>query len=460
MSFFSLGLLNSFGIFQSHYQSTLLTTYPSSSITWIGTIQGFLFNVVMLATGRLYDTGHAKLLVYTGSLLNITGLIATSFATTYTPIFFSLGLCVGLGSGTLGVPSMAIVATYFDERKRPLGTGLAATGAALGGVIYPVLFRGFVDRMGFPWTVRTLVSVNAGLLIVACVLVRPLVVTKRQAVERERPDTPTPAVRLRSDMESMTGSEPRGTGIGDSDHASSKDPGGSKHRFVDRAAFRDRPFILFSVAMFLLWMGIDVQFFFLPSFAQQRLGLSADWGDYLLATMNASAIAGRAILGVAAMYAGAFATWQFSIGASCILLVCWVAVHNLPGILVMVILYGMITTGVSSLVSAALLQISPDISVVGTRMGMSGVLGGFGCLIGPPVAGAIQGTSAGYVGLTTFTAAVYLVAFGVLCVAKVLHKRGIRFQRMELKDAESSAVTLPTLPVEENTQMGSRGSAV
>ncbi|KAK0657752.1 major facilitator superfamily domain-containing protein [Cercophora newfieldiana] len=413
MSFCSLGLLNSFGIFQSYYQHHFLDSYPSSSITWIGTVQGFLFNVVMMATGRLYDTGHAKALVYIGSALNVVGLIATSFSVSYVPVFFSLGLCVGLGSGTLGVPSMAIVATYFDERKRPLATGLAATGAALGGVIYPVLFRGFVDRMGFPWTVRTLASVNAGLLIVACVLIGNEVSTKK-----------------------------------------------SKHQFIDRAAFRDTPFILFSVSMFLLWLGIDVPFFFLPSFAQERLSLSADWGDYLLAMMNASAIAGRVILGVAAMYAGAFATWQFSIGASCILLACWVAVHDLPGIIVVVLFYGMITTGVSSLVSAALLVISPDISVVGTRMGMSGVLGGLGCLIGPPVAGAIQGTSAGYIGLTTFTAAVYLVAFGVLWVAKVLHMRGIRFQRMELKDAESSVVTLPTLPTAGDAGRQNRSSRI
>ncbi|KAK0631491.1 major facilitator superfamily domain-containing protein [Immersiella caudata] len=356
MSFCSLGLLNSFGIFQSYYQTSLLDSYPSSSITWIGTIQGALFNIVMFGTGRLYDTGHAKALVYTGSALNILGLFATSFSQSYLTIFLSLGLCVGLGSGILGVPSMAIVATYFDSRKRPLATGISATGAAMGGVIYPVLFRGAIDRIGFPWAVRTLASVSAGLLIAACLL------------------------------------------------------------FVDRSAFRDAPFILFSVAMFLLWLGIDVPFFFLPSFAQEKLGLSADWGDYLLAVMNASAIGGRIMLGFAAMYAGAFATWQFSIGASCILLACWAAVHNLPGILVLVALYGTITTGVSSLVSAALLVISPDISVVGTRMGMSGFLAGFGCLVGPPIAGAIQDTSAGYVGLTSFTAVVYFVAFGVLVV--------------------------------------------
>jgi len=207
--------------------------------------------------------------------------------------------------------------------------------------------------------------------------------------------------------------------------------------------------MLFSLAMFFLWLGIDVPFFFLPSFAQDRLHLSADWGDYLLSIMNASAIAGRLVLGLAAVYAGAFATWQFSIGASCIILVCWVAVHNLPGIIVLVVLYGGVTTGVSSLMSAALLVISPEISVVGTRLGMSGVLGAFGCLVGPPVAGAIQGTSAGYVGLTSFAAAVYLAAFGILWVARVFYKGSAQVKEVDLKDLESSLVALPKVSEDE-----------
>jgi len=416
--------LNTFGIFQSHYQTSLLQSYPSSSIAWIGTIQGFLLNVVGIGTGRLYDNGHAKTLVYIGSALNVAGLLATSFSVTYVPIFFSLGLCVGLGNGVLFIPSMAIVATHFDERKRPLATGIAAAGAAVGGTLYPVLFRSLVGRIGLPWTVRSFASVNAGLLIVSCLLVRPLIVE--------------PATSGASTPQSSTTGE------------MNKDaPRNNRRQILDPTAFRDIPFMLFSLAMFFLWLGIDVPFFFLPSFAQDRLHLSADWGDYLLSIMNASAIAGRLVLGLAAVYAGAFATWQFSIGASCIILVCWVAVHNLPGIIVLVVLYGGVTTGVSSLMSAALLVISPEISVVGTRLGMSGVLGAFGCLVGPPVAGAIQGTSAGYVGLTSFAAAVYLAAFGILWVARVFYKGSAQVKEVDLKDLESSLVALPKVSEDE-----------
>ncbi|KAK3364721.1 major facilitator superfamily domain-containing protein [Lasiosphaeria hispida] len=415
MSICSLGLANAFGIFQAHYQTSFLASYPPSSIAWIGTTQGFLVNVVGLISGRLYDAGYTKSLVYVGSALNVAGLLATSFSVTYVQTFLSLGVCVGLGSGTFYVPSLAIVATYFDERKRPLATGIAATGAGLGGVVYPILFRVLVDRVGFSWAVRSFSCINASLLIVSCLLVRPLI------VETDITDPHS----VRCDTDSST-TELSTTTFPKEQHTASKgEILDKKKQLLDKTAFRDRPFILFSISLFFLWLGVDIPFFFLPSFVQGRLKLSADLGDYLLAIMNASATIGRLFLGLAAVYAGgAFAVWQFAIGASCILLACWVAVHDLPGIIVFVVLYGGLTGGVISLVSAALLVISPDLARVGTRLGMSGVLAGFGFLIGPPVAGAIQSTSAGYIGQSIFAAAAYFAAFGVLWVARALHKRG------------------------------------
>ncbi|KAK0702760.1 major facilitator superfamily domain-containing protein [Lasiosphaeris hirsuta] len=411
------GFANSFGVFQAHYQASLLASYPPSSIAWIGTTQGFLVNVVGLVSGRLYDAGYTKSLVYVGSTLNVVGLVATSFSVTYVELFFSLGVCVGLGSGIFYVPSLAIVATYFDNRKRPLATGVAATGAGVGGVVYPILFRELVNRAGLSWALRSFACFNAGLLIVSCLLVRPLKieteVTNANPVENNphSPITET-AITIYPKDQHMR-------------RCKKKTGGKRKQALFDKTAFRDRPFILFSMSLLLLWLGVDVPFFFLPSFAQDKLNLSNDWGDYLLAIMNASAIIGRLILGLAAVYVGgAFAIWQFAIGASCILLACWAAVQNLPGIIVFVILYGGLTGGVISLVSAALLVISPNLTLVGTRLGMSGVLAGFGFLIGPPVAGAMKSTSAGYIGQSIFAAATYFAAFGVLWMARALHERG------------------------------------
>jgi len=69
-------------------------------------------------------------LIYTGTALSVFGLMMTSIAKEYYQVFLSLGICVGLGSGCLFVPSVAIVSQYFST-KRSAATGLAAAGGSL-----------------------------------------------------------------------------------------------------------------------------------------------------------------------------------------------------------------------------------------------------------------------------------------------------------------------------------------
>lgn len=58
-----------------------------------------------------------------------------------------------LGSGLLYVPGVSIVSNAFTT-KRPIATGIAATGSAVGGVLFPILFRNLEPRMGFSWVNR------------------------------------------------------------------------------------------------------------------------------------------------------------------------------------------------------------------------------------------------------------------------------------------------------------------
>ena len=87
--------------------------------------------VVGVVTGPLYDMGYLHTLIYTGTFLNVFGLMMTSLSGQYYQVFLSLGICVGIGSGCLFVPSVAIVSTYFST-KRAAATGLTAAGGSLG----------------------------------------------------------------------------------------------------------------------------------------------------------------------------------------------------------------------------------------------------------------------------------------------------------------------------------------
>ncbi|ORY71033.1 major facilitator superfamily domain-containing protein [Pseudomassariella vexata] len=369
----------------------------ASAIAWIGTVQGFLLNLVGFISGPIYDMGHIKPLIYGGGLLNVLGLVATSFASQYAWAFLSLGVCVGLGSGLLYVPSVAIVATYFTT-KRPLATGISATGSSIGGVLYPVLFRVLVDRVGFSWACRSFAFINGGLLITCCLLIAPRVVPF------------------------------------------------SKRRIFATGALRDFPFLLFSTALFLLWLGVDVPFFFLPSFIQERLNSSAELGDYLLSAMSASSLFGRVLLGLVASNITPLGVWQASIGASCVLLFCWATIGNLPGIVAFVIFYGFFTGGVISLVSPVLLVISPDLSIVGSRLGMSSIFSGLGFLVGPPISGAIQKGAVGYCGQSAFAGSTYLVAFAIVVVVGWRHRRSTSRDEHH-NDGNTQSVDVPKITV-------------
>lgn len=84
-----------------------------------------------VAAGPLYDYGYLRALVSTGSFLVVLGMMMTSLCTTYWQVMLAQALVVGLGSGCLFVPSIAILPTYFST-KRALAQGIAASGSSLG----------------------------------------------------------------------------------------------------------------------------------------------------------------------------------------------------------------------------------------------------------------------------------------------------------------------------------------
>ena len=104
------GLVLSFGVFQSFYQTTYLRGYSLSDLAWIGTTQVFCLNFVGVLTGPIYDLGHHDLLLYVSSFMIIFAIMMLSLSTKYYQVFFSQGLCLGIGSGILYVPSLALVA--------------------------------------------------------------------------------------------------------------------------------------------------------------------------------------------------------------------------------------------------------------------------------------------------------------------------------------------------------------
>lgn len=119
------------GAFQDYYQRTLLSSYTPSAISWIGTVNAtFLISIGTLA-GPLFDRGYVKELMLLGSVLVVFGQMMLSLSTKYYQIMLTQGFCIGIGSGLIYVPTIAMITTQFTS-KRAIAMGFITSGGSIG----------------------------------------------------------------------------------------------------------------------------------------------------------------------------------------------------------------------------------------------------------------------------------------------------------------------------------------
>ncbi|MCJ1227510.1 hypothetical protein MMC12_004166 [Toensbergia leucococca] len=342
--FSSWGIVNSFGVYQTYYESALLSTSSSSNISWIGSIQAFLLVFVGVVTGPVFDLGYLRSLLLTGSFLTVFGIMMTSISTQYYQVFLSQGICIGLGSGCLFIPSIAIVAVYFTT-NRALATGIAVSGSSIGGIVYPITFRALQPQIGFSWATRVLGFITLSLLCISIAVMRPLTGPK----------------------------PPRSLWI--------------------PSAFRTVPYTLHTLGVFLTFLGLYFPLFYIQTYALTLLPISTDLAFYLLAIVNAASAFGRILPNFLADKLGALNMLLPCTFASGLLCLCWITIKDVPGIIIFCILYGFFSGAFVSLIPAVVAKLTPDMAVVGTWMGMSLAIGALGLLIGNPIAGALVNLS-------------------------------------------------------------------
>ena len=129
--FNSWGIINTFGVYQTYYETNFLQSSSSSNISWIGSVQAFFLIFIGPLTGPIYDAGYFRVLITVGSFLVVFGHMMLSLCTEYYQIFLAQAVCIGLGAGCLFIPSVAILSQYWST-KLATATGLAAAGSSLG----------------------------------------------------------------------------------------------------------------------------------------------------------------------------------------------------------------------------------------------------------------------------------------------------------------------------------------
>lgn len=367
------GLVNTFGVYQTYYEtsSMLVPRVSASAISWIGSVQASLLLVLGLVSGPLYDAGHFRSTLTLGLVLVSLGMFLTSLATKYWHLVLAQGVCVGLGMGLAFLPSTAVLAQYFS-RRRALAIGVASTGSPLAGIVFPILFSRLETSLGFGWATRVIAFVVLALSAV-----------------------PVAFMRVRTPPVSTAG---------------------KRRPLFDRTALSDPPFLLFCLAGFSSFLVLYVPFFYTQLYTIVHGLAQPSFAPYLVTFLNAGSVLGRVLPALAADRYGSLTTNGLCTLLAAALAFSWLGCSaSLGGLTAFALLYGAFSGGVVALAPSVVVGLSyhRDPGTVGVRMGMCFAVNGVAVLVGAPVAGAVLGR-AGWTSMIVFTG-VFLAAGAVLC---------------------------------------------
>lgn len=172
----SWGTPTAFGVFQLYYVQTL--KLPQWQVSWIGSVQFLLTYGMCVISGRLSDAGYIRSTYAVGAFLVVFGTFVTSLGYEYWHFFLAQGLTVGLGLGTMFMPPLQVLSSYFEKKRTFAMTG-AATGTGIGSLILPAIIQYSIPKVGFPWAVRIFGFVALFCTVVAFFCIKPRLKPRR-----------------------------------------------------------------------------------------------------------------------------------------------------------------------------------------------------------------------------------------------------------------------------------------
>jgi MFS family permease len=159
----TIGLNQSYGVFQSYYTSPSQTMLPistsSSALTaFIGTLgSGLTWSGSLLINPILawLNVQGTKVLCVTGILFMSLGLGLASLCSQVWQLLLTQGMLYGIGSSLIYFPVLSVAPEYFTAH-RGSAMGFILSGSGVGGLIFAPIVRALISSVGPRWTLRTL----------------------------------------------------------------------------------------------------------------------------------------------------------------------------------------------------------------------------------------------------------------------------------------------------------------
>jgi predicted MFS family arabinose efflux permease len=400
------GIGNAFGLFQAYYTRIYLPGTSPSTIAWIGSTQLCLVFGLGVPVGRLVDLGFFRAMFHGGTLLMIIGLFTSSVCTEFWSLWLTQGIMTGFGMGMVFCSGTLALMSWFDERKMGVAMGLAATGSCIGGIVYVLLARHFLETQGFSTTMRILGGVAAATMIPPNLIFR-----MREQTPRQSRNTLTTTKPLR----------PR--------------------------VFTSPAYLCAAAGMFLTFLGVYFGFVYIVTFASEVLELSNTASANLLIFMLAANLPGRFLPAlISDKCIGPLNTIIPAAFLSSAVIWLWTAssAHpNQASLMVIACFYGFVSAGVQVFYAPTVYSFCLDPPAPGSidgdgsepqlaldKMGIraGGIFSciGLACLMGTPIGGALishrvdRGMEQPFLGAQIFAGSCLLVGGGFLLASRVL----------------------------------------
>lgn len=356
----TFGIANSTGVLQEYLTKNTLSEYSESEVSWIFSIWLFIMFVGSIQVGPLFDTYGARALLLPGGVCQVLSLFFLAWSKKYYQFILGFSVLGGLGSTMIFNPCITVIAHWFWKR-RAFATGLAASGGAIGGIMFPLSLNKLFTTVGYAWGIRVIGFVVLFLCTV-CVLL----------------------VEARSQKKKVF-----------------------TNAVIDFKALKDWEFLALVVAVFLVEWGVFVPVNYIASYAVHN-GLTHTYASQVLAYLNVGSVFGRSCPGYFADKWGAFNVMivtSFMCGILC--LAVWLpAGTTKAGVTAFGVLFGFWSGSTISLTPVCVARLSPT-KDYGRRYGTCYFFSSFAALTGLPIAGALTGHN--YLGLILFSGLIYLL---------------------------------------------------
>ncbi|KAI0070665.1 MFS general substrate transporter [Panus rudis PR-1116 ss-1] len=386
--FSSFGLMNSYGVFQEHYTSTLLTKTSPSIISLIGSFQLFLSYALSPLVGRIFDAYGPRELILLGTILITISMMLLSVCQKdhLYQFFLCHGVLFGLADALVFTPALACVGHWF-KRKRGYALGLVAAGSGLGGLVYPILLQQLIIKIGFPWAVRVAGFLTFACLIFSCLTMRTYLPLKRRVSLRDA---------------------------------------------VDLRGFLDIRYCLAALGAFFGFYALFIPYYYIGVYGNFE-GVDPGLSKYLISILNGMGIPARILPGLLADRFGPLnvliptmslcTLWVFAL---------WLPSRSPSTISAFAALYGLFSGGFLSLLPSYIAIISP-VEKFGARLGSIYLVAAVATLIGTPTAGAFldrtnqnAADQSHFNRLIIFTGALLVACTLSMVAARFVHSRKLR----------------------------------